>query len=109
MTEQSKAAEAKNEAKATEKKTIVFDNEAYKTYTELYFERLRRKNQALKKHEEEVFEAAKKKALANKGKRALKTNTYRVKMQRVLLVEGCAVPAEVVDLFPKELQKDLFS
>lgn len=111
-----KATETKQKPTSTIKKTVEtdeqadkgFDIEAYETYTRLSFEKKLRRKETLKKEEQEALEKAKKPALANKGKKALVTDTYRVQMRTVRLMEGVPTPPSIVRLFSKKAQEKLF-
>ena len=86
-----------------------FDLESYTTTTTLTLDKARRKGGRLHEKEQEVLDKAKKKAMNNPGRKALKTNMYRVKSQTVLLVEGLPTPNSVVNLFSDYAKEKLFS
>lgn len=106
LTEAEKAAAEKS---AAEKAAKDFDMKAYNEVVHLTLESYRRKNNQLTKPEKERLEAAEKVAYKNKGRKPLKTDTYRVQMKTVRLVKGLPTPESVVQMFSEVAQKKLFS
>lgn len=85
-----------------------FDRESYDTFVRLTFEKGLRKGGKLKADEVKTLAEVKPKAFKNVGKKPLKTNSYRVNMKSVQLIEGLPTPADVVNEFSKEGQAKLF-
>lgn len=106
--EAAEAAEAKAKAKAAEAAES-FDMEAYETVTFLTLDKKRRKSEKLSDQEQEKLDAAKKIAFANKGRKATRTETYRVAMGIVRLVEGLPTPESIISKFSEHGQSILFT
>lgn len=85
-----------------------FNMDAYKVVSFLTIDAKRRKKETLSPAEQLKLDEFKPLAYKNKGLKPLKTNTYRVQMQTVYLIEGLPTPQSIVTLFTKEAQKKLF-